>query len=60
MQERKSKMNAAIMESTSDKKEKQEMLQTAVNRFLDAPQSPEEPKSEGKNSSYEKEVICLI
>lgn len=34
MQERKSKMNAAILESNAEKKERREMLQSAMNRFL--------------------------
>jgi len=45
MQERKSKMNAAIMETTNDKnrasreaaKEKEALLKTAVDRFLQSP-----------------------
>lgn len=57
MQERKSKMNAAIMESKAEKKERKEMLQTAVERFLGSPK--------GKTVSHEpnkenKDVICLI
>ena len=41
MQERKAKMNAAIMESSNSKKsaasDRKEMLQTAMNRFMATP-----------------------
>ncbi len=43
MQERKAKMNAAIMESNDSKKERKVMLQAVVNRFL---KSPKKPKKE--------------
>ena len=40
MQERKSKMNAAIMESSTEaKKERKVMLQAVVNRFLSSPKA---------------------
>ena len=56
MQERKSKMNAAIMESNnSEKKERKEILQSAVNQFLEKPKgrSP-------SNKENQKEVVSLI
>lgn len=37
MQERKAKMNAAIMESNEAKKERKVMLQAVVDRFLKSP-----------------------
>lgn len=39
MQERKSKMNAAIMESKNDKKERREMLNHEIQRFLGSPKA---------------------
>ena len=55
MQERKSKMNAAIMgkNNNSDKKERREMLQTAVNRFLGS-----SPGSSAKGGG--REIIEII
>jgi hypothetical protein len=48
MQERKSKMNAAIMESsTENKKERKVMLEAAVNRFLSSP-SAAPPKKKNR------------
>ena len=55
MQERKAKMNAAIMESSngsSDQKERKEILQSAVDRFLGSP--------EGKLKDNQKDVVCMI
>jgi hypothetical protein len=56
MQERKSKMNAAIMESngvssstTDEKKERKEIMKTVVNRFLSVPTSGNK-----KNKSMER------
>jgi SWI/SNF-related matrix-associated actin-dependent regulator 1 of chromatin subfamily A len=67
MQERKSKMNAAIMESgssakSSDKKIRKEMLQSAVERFLGSPKlSLKRASSDGKQSNKEnKEVVDVI
>jgi hypothetical protein len=54
MQERKSKMNAAIMESngvrssnTDEKKERKEIMKTVVNRFLSVPASCNNKKNSG-------------
>jgi hypothetical protein len=54
MQERKSKMNAAIMESngvsssnTDEKKERKEIMKTVVNRFLSVPTSGTNKKNNG-------------
>ena len=60
MQERKSKMNAAIMESSSssDKKERKEMLQSAVNQFLGNPKGNRNHASNKENS--ENEVVCIL
>jgi hypothetical protein len=57
MQERKAKMNAAIMESNSDKKERKEMLQSAVKRFLGSPKGKKKSASDKEN---EKEVVCIL
>lgn len=57
MQERKSKMNAAIMESKAEKKERKEMLQTAVERFLGSPKGKTQSDEEKKEN---KDVISLI
>lgn len=50
MQERKSKMSAAIMESSSDdfdsKKERENVLQNAVNRFLGSPAAVKSKENE--------------
>ena len=68
MQERKSKMNAAIMESnaSSDKKERREMIQNAMNRFLTSPagkntasKGKKEVKNNG-NKEKENDVISLV
>ena len=37
MQERKAKMNAAIMESKDERQERKAMLKAAVDRFVDSP-----------------------
>jgi hypothetical protein len=67
MQERKFKMNAAIMESNVDKKQHRDMLQTAVNRFLLMTTSPHAKKkkklpesTDVKNKENEKEVIFIL
>jgi hypothetical protein len=70
MQERKSKMNAAIMESNADKKQRRDMLQTAVNRFLTTTTTTTSPPAKKKkkltqstnvnNKENEKKVICIL
>jgi hypothetical protein len=68
MQERKSKMNAAIMDSTTtnaEKKEKKELLQIAVNRFLGSakkakPGQAARDSSNKENSKKNDDVVCLI
>ena len=62
MQERKSKMNAAIMETSSEKAEKNEMLKIAMNRYLGKAEGNEslEKKVQNDSSNKENDVICLI
>lgn len=62
MQERKSKMNAAIMETSSEKAEKNEMLKIAMNRYLGKTEGNEslEKKVQNDSSNKENDVICLI
>ena len=50
MQERKSKMNAAIMDSKTERKEKRDVLNTAISRFKSNPA----PEKDGDNA------VCLI
>jgi hypothetical protein len=57
MQERKAKMEVAIMESKSDKKERKEILQSAVKRFLG---SPKGKFTSPANKENEKEVVCIL
>lgn len=52
MQERKAKMNAAIMESKDGKKERQVMLKNEIQRFLGSPDMP--GKNEDKKNSKER------
>jgi hypothetical protein len=65
MQERKSKMNAAIMESSVEKKGKKEIMQAAVNRFLEHAKKSEGETKVSQTSSNKENVddvmdICLI
>jgi hypothetical protein len=64
MQERKSKMNAAIMDSTNaEKKEKKELLKIALNRFLGSAKKAKPGRardSSNKENSENEDVICLI
>ena len=62
MQERKAKMNAAIMESNNSKKsaaaDRKEMLQTAMNRFMATPTKESSKKVPGQNiRSINKENV---
>ena len=41
MQDRKAKMNAAIMESKDERQERKAMLKAAVDRFIDSPHKRE-------------------
>jgi SWI/SNF-related matrix-associated actin-dependent regulator 1 of chromatin subfamily A len=61
MQERKSKMNDAIMESGKEKKERRELLQTAVKRFLGSPQGKvKDEKQDKENTDWQKEVVDIV
>jgi hypothetical protein len=59
MQERKSKMNAAIMESGAEaKKERKDMLKKSMERFLGSPKA--KSVSRGMDKENGKDVICVI
>jgi len=60
MQEKKAKMNAAIMESGSDKKEKRDLLQSAVERFLVSPKGKNLPKSSNNKEDEDSEEEDFI
>ena len=61
MQERKSKMNAAIMESSTEaKKERKDMLQTAVNRFLSSPAADKKKKKAHPDDDNSGKEIDLV
>lgn len=60
MQERKAKMNAAIMESNSEKMQKKEMLQNAMNRYLSKGDNSKDKSDVGDSTNKENKVICLI
>lgn len=65
MQERKSKMNAAIMESGKEKKARRELLQNAVKKFLGNPEGAgKKKKGDGKrdkeNLDWQKEVVQIV
>ncbi|KAL3920576.1 MAG: hypothetical protein SGILL_003192 [Bacillariaceae sp.] len=63
MQERKAKMNAAIMESNSSKnaKEKKELLESALSRYISSSPQPKKQSqtkpSSNKENEEEKEVV---
>jgi len=57
MQERKAKMNAAIMESKNDKKERRKMLNQEIQRFLG---SPKAEKTDAKKNGKKIEIIDII
>jgi SWI/SNF-related matrix-associated actin-dependent regulator 1 of chromatin subfamily A len=58
MQERKAKMNAAIMESNSEKMQKKDMLQHAMKSYLSKGDSSNDKRNVG--DSKKKKAICLI
>lgn len=69
MQERKAKMNAAIMESKSDKSERKEMMKAAVDRFMSSPQKKASKKkkddrktvvSQKSDKECNKEVVSIL
>lgn len=64
MQERKSKMNAAILESSEAKNERKVMLQAAINRFLvTSPQGKKNPAAKNgkdKENYYDDKETCLL
>jgi len=53
-------MNAAIMESGSDKKEKRDLLQSAVERFLVSPKGKNLPKSSNNKEDEDSEEEDFI
>jgi len=63
MQQRKAKMNAAIMESGSDwdkeaSKERGDLLQSAVDRFLQSPGAPARPADkENESNNGDPDVV---
>jgi SWI/SNF-related matrix-associated actin-dependent regulator 1 of chromatin subfamily A len=59
MQERKAKMNAAIMESNSEKMQKKDMLQHAMNRHLSEGDNSKDKSNVGDTNNKENKVICL-
>lgn len=60
MQERKAKMNAAIMESNETiKKERKVMLEALVNRFLTGPKNNNVQKSTVEERRIQKETCVL-
>eukprot|EP00934_Nitzschia_sp_Nitz4_P007849 Nitzschia sp. Nitz4//scaffold2_size372955//31330//34835//NITZ4_000361-RA/size372955-augustus-gene-0.353-mRNA-1//1//CDS//3329546590//7839//frame0 len=58
MQERKSKMNAAIMESNAAKNAKKEMLQSAVKNFMSSP--PLNRKVKKGADKENEDIICIL
>jgi SWI/SNF-related matrix-associated actin-dependent regulator 1 of chromatin subfamily A len=60
MQERKAKMNAAIMESNSEKIQKKEMLQHAMDRYLSKDDNSKDMSNFRDTNNKESAVICLI
>eukprot|EP00980_Cylindrotheca_fusiformis_P006070 scaffold1306_cov100-Cylindrotheca_fusiformis.AAC.4 len=65
MQERKSKMNAAIMESRTEKKERRELLENAVQRFLGSPKGGKTKMKAGRkhdkeNTDLQREIIDIV
>jgi SWI/SNF-related matrix-associated actin-dependent regulator 1 of chromatin subfamily A len=63
MQERKAKMNAAIMESSSsskNSKEKKEILESAVNRYMSSsPTKPAKNQTQSCNKENEDQEVIL-
>lgn len=60
MQERKAKMNAAIMESNSEKMQKKEMLQHAMKSYLSKGDSSNDMSNVGDSKNKKNKAICLI
>ena len=65
MQERKAKMNAAIMESndnssSNSKKERKVMLEAVVNRFLTGPKNNNKMKSTVVEICMQTHETCLL
>lgn len=59
MQERKAKMNAAIMESKNDKKERRELLNMEIQRFLGSPQRGKNVGKETNGTETIKEIDII-